>query len=320
VTANPAAMLEETRQSIDWFEESGDLFGAILGWRLVAAIHGTAGRYEEAADAGQRTIAAARQSGDARAAARGAIVYAISSLHGPTPVEEAIRRCEELMIEVAKDRKAEATIRLVSGLLYAMDGDTAKGKALAVQARTSLLDLGPSVTASTTSIESARISFLADDAAAADEDLARDLRDLEAIGERYYRSTIAGLHARARVALGDPDGALASAILCQTLADPDDSEAQILWRSAEAKVRALRGEADEAVRMATEAVEIAAETVDLVLHADALADLGEVLIKAGRPEKAEPPLREALALYERKGAMAAVAAMERALGGLTATV
>jgi tetratricopeptide (TPR) repeat protein len=235
-------------------------------------------------------------------------------------VDEAIRRCEELRIEVANDRKAEATIRLVSGLLYAMGGETAKGKELAMQARTSLLELGPSVTASTTSIESARIAFLADDAAAADEDLTRDLRELEAIDERYYRSTIAGLHARARVALGDPEGALASAILCRTLADVDDSEAQILWRSAEAKVLALRGEGDEAVRMATEAVEIAAGTVDLVLHADALADLGEVLIQAGRPANAEPPLREALALYERKGAAAAVAGVQRVLGGLAATV
>jgi tetratricopeptide (TPR) repeat protein len=204
---------------------------------------------------------------------------------------------------------------LVSGLLHAMRGDAVEAKSLAAQARASLLELGPSVTASTTSIESAQIAFLAGDAAAADEDLGRDLADLQAIDERYYRSTIAGLHARARLALGDVDGALASAALSRTLADPDDSEAQILWRSAEAQVLAIRGEGDPAIRMSNEAVEIAAQTVDLVLHADALANLGEVFIHIGRRDDAEPPLQEALALYERKGATAAVARVRRVLDG-----
>jgi len=67
--------------------------------------------------------------------------------------------------------------------------------------------------------------------------------------------------------------------------------------------------------MATEAVDLAAQTVDLVLHADALADLGEVLIHAERRDDAGPPLREALALYERKGATAAVARVRRILNG-----
>jgi tetratricopeptide (TPR) repeat protein len=317
-TANTVGTLEDALEAIDWFEAAGDLAGSTLAWRLVAAIHGTSGRYEEAAEANQRVIAAARQIGDMRVAAGGAIGYAISSLHGPTPVDEALRRCEELLREVAGDRKAEAVIRLVTGLLLAMKGDADPARDLAVRARQSLLELGPSVWASSTSIESAQIAFLAADPAAADADLARDLADLEAIGERYYRSTIAGLHARARLALDDPDGAFASAVLSRTLADPDDSEAQILWRSAEAKVRAVRGEADDAITLATEAVQIAAETVDLVLHADALADLGEVLIKAGRHDDAGPPLREALALYERKGSTAAVSRVRELLGEATA--
>jgi class 3 adenylate cyclase/tetratricopeptide (TPR) repeat protein len=316
--ANLATILAEARDALAWLEAAGDFVGQSLGWRLVASVHGTAGRYEEAADANQRVIAAARQIGDRRIAARGAIGYAISSLHGPTPVDEALRRCEELRPEVAGDRAAEAVIGLVRGLLYALRGEAARARELAVEARTNLLELGPSVTASTTSIESAQIAFLAGDAAAADADLARDLADLDAIGERYYRSTIAGLHARARLALGDPEGALASALLAKTLADPDDSEAQILWRSAEAKVRAIRGEAEQAQVLAREAVTIAAETVDLVLHAEALADLGEVLMASGREDEAGPPLREALALFDRKGATVATSRVRQLLGGAAA--
>jgi hypothetical protein len=36
------------------------------------------------------------------------------------------------------------------------------------------------------------------------------------------------------------------------------------------------------------------------LHAGALVDLADVLELEGRPNEAGPPLREALALYERK--------------------
>jgi ATP/maltotriose-dependent transcriptional regulator MalT len=161
--------------------------------------------------------------------------------------------------------------------------------------------------------------LLAGEPAAAEALLSRDLGSLEAIGERYYRSTIAGLHAKALFSLGEPDGALASALTARSLADPDDSEAQVLWRSAEAKVRGLRGEADDAVRLATEAVAIAVGTVDLVLHADALLDLGEVLLETGRQEDAGPPLREALALYERKGASAAASRVRAMLRESAAT-
>jgi tetratricopeptide (TPR) repeat protein len=315
-TADTTAMLEETLEAINWFEKTGDLRGSTLAWRLVAAIHGTAGRYEEAGEAGQRTIAVARESGDTRAAARGAIVYAISSLHGPTRVDEAIRRCDALAGDVVGDRRAEGIILGVGGLLRAMVGDFAVARELSAQGRAMLIDLGSSVTAFATSTESARIEFLAGDIAAADEVLSRDLVSLEAIGERYYRSTIAGLHARARFALGDQDGALVSAELTHELADPVDSEAQILWRSAEAKVRAARGDAATAVRLASEAVEIAAETVDLMLHADALTDAGEVLLILGRDNEAEPLLREALLLCERKGAPAAAARVDSILGQL----
>ena len=118
--------------------------------------------------------------------------------------------------------------------------------------------------------------------------------------------------------MGDVDGALASAILCRTLADPDDSEAQILWRSTEAKVQARRGDAATAVRLALEAVAIAAGTVDLVLHADALRDAGEAHLELGRTDDAGPLLREALTLYELKGASAAAALVRPILDRLAA--
>ena len=66
------------------------------------------------------------------------------------------------------------------------------------------------------------------------------------------------------------------------------------------------------MRLAEEAVQLASQTVDIVLHADALVDLATVLRAVGREDDAGPPIREALQLYEQKGAVAAVLQTRRA--------
>lgn len=316
VTGGAAAMIADTEQQIAWFSATDDDVGLTMGWRLLASIHGTAGRYLEAGAAIRGVIEAARRTGDRRAADRGSINYAVLSLHIDTPIDAAIGECEALSEGVAGDRMAEGVIGIVRALLLAMTGRFEEAWPLATESRRMLVDLGPSVTASSTSIELSRIAFLAGDPATADAALGRDLADLEAIGERYFRSTIAGLHSRARLALGDLEGAAASAELTRSLADPDDNEAQILWRQAEAGVQLERGNGTEAVRLAGEAVALTSDTLDLVLRADALVDLATILVRLGRGNEAGPPLREALELYERRGATVAAETTRRALEGI----
>ena len=311
--ANSAAVLADTRQAIERFEAERDLEGLSSAWQLLAALHGTAGRYEEAAAANLRVIALAQELGNARIRAWGAVGYAVSSLHGPTPVADAIRECEALGRDVAASRRTEAVWLGILGQLSALAGEFPEARERSARGRTMLNELGPSVLAVATSTGSARIELLADDPAAAERLLSQDLADLEAIAERYFRSTVAGLHAHALIALGEVDRAAASADLARELADPDDLEAQVLWRSAAGKVAAFRGDREEAVKLASEAVEIASETVDIVLHADALLDLGAVMRTLGREDEARPPMREALQLYERKGAVAAVLRARRML-------
>jgi class 3 adenylate cyclase/tetratricopeptide (TPR) repeat protein len=301
-----ADTVERTKREIEWFEADGDPVGMTLGWRLIAAIHGTAGLYEEAAAASLQVIAGARATGDARVKARGAVGYAVSALHGPTRVDEATAECESLAKEVVGDRRAEAVIAGITGVLSAMAGNFAQARDYAERGRAMLRELGPSVTAMTTSTEAARIELLAGDAAAAEAALARDLTDLEGIGERYFRSSIAGLHAQALIALNELDRAMGSAELARELADPDDLDSQVLWRSAEGKIAALRGDAVAALAHGDEAVRLAKETVDIALQAEALRDLGASLVALGREDEAALPLREALQLFEAKGAPAAV--------------
>jgi hypothetical protein len=54
-----------------------------------------------------------------------------------------------------------------------------------------------------------------------------------------------------------------------------------------------------------------------VLQADVLLDLGTVLRTMGRDDEAGPPIREALRLYEEKGAVSAALRARRLLDAAT---
>ena len=310
--AESAEVIADTERAIAAFEASGDEAGLAKGWRLLSFVHGTAGAYDRAAEAAERAARYARSAGDIRLATRGSIGYAVSALHGTTPVDDATVTCLRLAEEVRGDRVAEAVILGVLGQLHAMAGAFDEARDAAARGLAMLNELGPSISGASTSIESSRIETLAGNPAAAEAALKRDFAALEALGETYYRASIAGLLAHTLVESGDLDGAERVIAVAREIGDPDDIEVQILWRSAEARVLAMGGNpSDEAVALAVEAVDLASSTVDLILHADALAVLAEVLEAAGRaPEAAEARAR-ALALYDQKGSRAGRARLLR---------
>jgi ATP/maltotriose-dependent transcriptional regulator MalT len=215
-------------------------------------------------------------------------------------VSEVLARCEALLEQVSGDRKAEAVIDGALAQLHAMQGRFDRARELYRRGAEMLHDLGPSVTASSWSIESSRVEMLAGDPAAAVRELRRDHDALEGLGERYFRSTIAALLAQALVALQENAEGVRFARIAHELADDDDTLTQVLWRSALAIVRAREGADDEAEALAREAIALAAATVDLDLQADAHVDCAEVLGIAGRRDESGPLLREALDRYERK--------------------
>ena len=297
--AGSAEAIAGAERAIAAFSATDDQAGLARAWRLLMLIHGTAGAYDQAADAAMRVAEHARAAGDIRLATRGAIGYAVSALHGPTPVDDAIRTGERLADEVRGDRKAEAIILGVLAQLHAMVGTFEAARERSGRALEMLVDLGPSITAASTSIESSRIEILAGDLAAAEAALRRDHEALEAMGEHYYRASIAGLLAHVLARQGELDQAERSAQIAREIGDPEDVEVQILWRSAVARIHAARGETGSAVEHAEEAVRLATMTVDIILQADALADLADVLASDGRADDADSARAAARALYEK---------------------
>jgi len=313
-----ANALADANAAIDVLEELGDEAGLARAWRLVMLIHGTRGAYDDAAAAAEKVVEHARIAGDGRAASRGAMGYATTALHGPTPVAEALARCERLMDEVSGDRKAESVVLGVLAQLEAMRGDFQRGRALYQRAAQTLAELGTSVTSAALSTESSRVEALAGDFEAAERELRRDDLALEALGERYYRSTVDALLAQVLVTLDRLDEAEPFSRLGEALADADDVFSQVFWRTARARIYARTDHVADGERLAREAVDLARGTVDIALLAGALADFAEVLTRAGRHDEAEPPLREALELYERKGDVTSAVKLRRLLGEPTA--
>jgi tetratricopeptide (TPR) repeat protein len=146
-----------------------------------------------------------------------------------------------------------------------------------------------------------RIERLAGDLDAAERAVRHACELLEESGERPYRSTLTGELARALCALGRFAEAEDSSRLSEELGTEDDVDTQMLWRQARATALARRGELAQAGRLAREALALAEQSDDLNANGDALVDLADVLELSDQPPEAAAALKQACALYARKG-------------------
>jgi ATP/maltotriose-dependent transcriptional regulator MalT len=254
----------------------------------------------------------ARRAGDRRQEGRAGTAYAMAALYGPTPVDEAIARCEEVLVRSRGDRRTEGLVMCFSASLRAMQGDFGEARRLVGRARATLEEIGGTLMAASTSLDSYAVEWLAGDLEAAERDLRRDYETLAALKETYLMPTVAGCLARVLCLQGRFDEADAFAGIAYEVAAPDDVSSQALWRTARAQVLAKAGDVDAGIVLAGEAVELLRATDFLVTLGDALTELASVLEDAARGRDAAAALVEAVALYERKGnAVAAAAAAER---------
>jgi class 3 adenylate cyclase/tetratricopeptide (TPR) repeat protein len=312
--AEPEGWAEEVYREADRargvFEAAGDHGQLARMWRLIGYVHATACRYGEVATAAERAIEHARLAGDVRQEARAVTTYATAALHGPTPVEEAIRRCEEIVARELGDRQAEGLVLCAVSHLEALRGELPRARELYARGRALLEDVGDKVVAASTSLDSAAVELLAGDSVIAEAQLRRDYETLESLGEKYILPTVAAMLAEALYVQGRNGEALAFSEVAEELGAPDDIDAQSLWRCVRAKVVARQGRLEEAETLVDAAIELLRETDALVMQADALSDLGDVLALADREAEARSAHEAAAELYERKGSLTPAARVD----------
>ena len=128
------------------FEVAGDDVGLAAAYRLLAWAHGTACQFGEVAVAAGRAVEHARRAGDERQRRWAEAQYAMAVVWGPTPVPEAIARCEEIVEEAGDDRRTDGAGQEPP---WPAQGDamgtSQARRALAREARVTLEDMGKSV-------------------------------------------------------------------------------------------------------------------------------------------------------------------------------
>ena len=158
-------------------------------------------------------------------------------------------------------------------------------------------ELGIRIHGAANAMFSGLIELAAGDAQSAERGLRDGFDRLGEVGETGFRSTVGTILAEALVRLDRDEEAAGVLDVVNAIAQLDDVDPQVRSRSVRAKILARRGQHAEAERLAREAVEIAARTDYLVLNADALLALAEVL---GDNDEATEALRNALERFQQK--------------------
>jgi predicted ATPase/class 3 adenylate cyclase len=287
--------------AIEVFTEEGDEVGLARAWRHLSRVHLMSSQWGAQREALERALVHAQRAGDRREEAMILGQLALCLYWGPTPVAEAIARCEQMLSESGSDRTAEAGVTVVIGGLEAMRGQFDRARTLYRRSKEILSDLGlrPRLAAHTMALFS--IETLAGDPARAEEELRFGVETLDELGARNSLATLAPLLAETRLAQGRHDEAERLIEQARQAAASEDVPSQVLWRTALVKLLASRGELEAGEQRAQEAVALAGETDALNLHADSLVTLAAVLHQSGDEGAADEALADAGRLYALKG-------------------
>jgi DNA-binding SARP family transcriptional activator len=299
-------LLDLTSAAMPVFEAAGD--DRLLGRALLLAgwiYGGQRGQHRRRQEAAERALEHYRRSTWPVSTAIGEIANAL--YNGPTPVPEAVDRCEELLGTEALDLFGRASVEVCLGGLIAQTGDPERARALIASASAAYDELGQQ-TSGAVLCGSVRgeVDLLAGDdqsAAASLSVLCDQLEDTRAFS---HRATIAGLLSEALYRLSRVEEALDWTRVAERDAASDDLDALVLWKPVRAKILARQGMGDEAIALATDANDLAESTDALNRRAKARRDLGDILRLMGRTAAMRAAYGTALELYEAKGNVVAV--------------
>jgi predicted ATPase len=296
-------LLREIDEAIPTLESLGDDRALGRAWYLIGLARYIWGcRFAEGEQALERALDHARRVGDRRQEGEIRTHLWYAAWVGPTPVPDAINRCNEILEQLENDRLVEAGAFRALASLRARQGDFLEARQLLARAREAYDELGMRlVSAAIGAFGAGDIEALAGDYAAAERELRIGYAALERMGEQGYMSGVAGFLGGVLYAQGRYDEAEHYADLCRHGSITEDVWLHVMHLSIRAKVLARRGEHSKAEALALEAMAVAEETDGLEIQAGAALDLAEVLQLAGRTEESTGPIETAIALYQRKG-------------------
>jgi tetratricopeptide (TPR) repeat protein len=271
-------------------EQDGDHAALVYLWEVFGvSIANARWRFADAARASRQALEHARLAGQQRT---GLFWIEVALGYGPAPAAEALEQLDELLPATP----APYSLATRAWLLAMLDRFE-EAVPLARESNERQRELDGRLIGEIRLAEIARMAGDHEAAARHLETLCAWLEDREQLG---ILATYVTLLARELCDLGRFDEAEVLVRRGRELTG-DDLLDGCLWRRAQARVLAHRGEHAAAERLAREAVAGAQLSDALAFQGDTLCDLAEVLEAAGRREEATAAWRESLDRYERKG-------------------
>jgi class 3 adenylate cyclase/tetratricopeptide (TPR) repeat protein len=296
----PDELIATAEEAVAIQAKHGDDLGLARSWRLIGQAHYLARRAGPSADAAEHALVHARGAGDPLEVKEIVEWLAVGLLLGPAPAPEGLRRLESLHADAVHDGFLEVTLSSIRANLAAMCDRPADAEELFARARRAVTE-GDLHRNGFFAIQLGLAAPAFGDPAAAERELRATYDALDEVGEKTNNCSVAAMLARMLCARGAYVEAEHYTRMSEEAARPNDVLAQILWRSTRARALASQGELADAERFACEAVDFAERSDFVNAHADALLDLAEVLELGGKTGDAADRVKQALALYERKG-------------------
>jgi len=239
--------------------------------------------------------------------------WGASLVWGPTPVEEAIA-----LIKAQQSVSYEPGANRGISRLRALQGRFTEALELIAVVRAAHEDLGNRHQVVSTIAAEGVIQYLSGNLDEAARLIREGYEGMTAGGDRSFASTVAGELAEVLLDLDQDDEAWRYAMIARDTSSSDDVISQAGGRAVQARILSRRRERDAAESLAREAVEIMAETDYIAEHAEALIHQANVLRESEKAQEAVAAARQALALFERKGATFFVEQTQRLIDDWTA--
>ena len=296
-----SAASEYTRQAEklrDQLRTLGDIEGAQQAELLAGLGLFVVGRAGEGIARAQAILDAVPNSTSSSLANRARALRAVAAMAGPMPADEALKLVE---------REIGYTTQLPGGAsgstrMLCLQGKFAEARAALSRTSGQLAERGGRILPSEAHEVAGNVALMEGNV----NDALRNLRlaydEKIGAGDPAGASTTATALAEAHLEAGELEEALNYAVNARETASRDDFASQGRSREIEARVLSARGQHAQAEVLAREAVATMARTDYLALHGDALVHLAHVLHGAGKVDEAVAAAREAIGLYERKGA------------------
>ena len=306
----------DAENALPVFERLGDEDGLYRAWYLIGLCRWMQARSEATATALLRAAEHAARSGNRRNEVSALSMRTMTAAWGTDPPEAGLRLCDEVLARAGGHPLVEAEVSITKGSLEARRGNIELGLKLAARGIEILEQLGSRLWAAANSQSIAQIHLLAGDPAAAERHLRSGYEALERMGERAYLSTVAALLGEALFRLERLDEAETFVQRSVETSDPSDLASQIQWRLTRSRIRAARGDREEAESLARQASDLSADTDFLDLKAEAALTLAGVLRDGEHTQEAVDLAQRARRLSEQKGNVVGLREAENVLAML----